>query len=190
MRSELNKESGESVYSTGFEAWFRKGWATTDELFTAFLVSVFLAAINSATPFTVYDSANVSLQAPHPGVSGMFGDRPNVVSNPNKGAPHKISQWVSPSAFQRLDPIANAGQFGNEQRNSNDGPAYGTLDTSLSKNFPLSENTKLQFRADAFNLTNHVNLVLPVDDMNSPAFGQIIEAQSARVFQLALKIQR
>jgi hypothetical protein len=149
-----------------------------------------LAAINSATPFTVYDSANVSLQAPHPGVSGMFGDRPNVVSNPNKGAPHRISQWVSPSAFQRLDPVANAGQFGNEQRNSNDGPAYGTLDTSLSKNFALSEKTKLQFRADAFNLTNHVNLVLPVDDMNSPAFGQVIEAQSPRIFQLALKIQR
>ena len=48
----------------------------------------------------------------------------------------------------------------------------------------------LQFRAEAFNVTNHVNLVLPVDDMNSPAFGQITEAQSPRIFQLALKIQR
>ena len=120
----------------------------------------------------------------------LFRSRPNVVSNPNKGAPHRISQWVSPSAFQRLDPVANAGQFGNEQRNSNDGPAYGTLDTSLSKNVALSEKTMLQFRAEAFNVTNHVNLVLPVDDMNSPAFGQITEAQSPRIFQFALKIQR
>jgi len=148
-----------------------------------------LLAVNSSTPFTVYDSANVSLQAPHPGVSGMFGDRPNVAGDPNKGAPHKVSQWVSPSAFQRLDPVANAGQFGNEARNSVNGPAYGSLDASIDKNFALSEKSKLQFRAEAFNVTNHTNLIPPVFDMNSPAFGQITEAQAARVFQFALKTQ-
>jgi hypothetical protein len=149
-----------------------------------------LLAVNSSTPFTVYDSANVSLQAPHPGVSGMFGDRPNAVRNPNSGAPHKVSQWVSPSEFQRLDPVANAGQFGNEGRNSVDGPAYGSLDASLDKNFAITERSKLQFRAEAFNVTNHVNLIPPVFDMNSPAFGQITEAQAPRVLQFALKLQR
>jgi Carboxypeptidase regulatory-like domain/TonB dependent receptor len=150
-----------------------------------------LAAINSGTPFTVYDSANVSLQAPHPGVSGMFGDRPNVAAgNPNKGAPHRVAQWVNPAAYQRLDPVADAGQFGNEQRNSNDGPAFGNLDASLGKTFAFGEKTKLQFRTEAFNVTNKVNLILPVDDMNSPAFGQITEAQSPRIFQFALKLQR
>lgn len=149
-----------------------------------------LLAINSSTPFTVYDSANVSLQAPHPGVSGMFGDRPNVVGNPNKGAPHTVSQWVSASAFQRLDPVANAGQFGNEQRNSIEGPAFGSLDASLGKTFAVGENTKVQFRAEAFNVTNHVNLITPVDDINSPVFGQITEAQAPRVLQFSLKLQR
>ena len=149
-----------------------------------------LLAINSSTPFTVYDSANVSLQAPHPGVSGMFGDRPNVVGNPNKGAPHTVSQWVARSAFQRLDPVLNAGQFGNEQRNSIDGPAFGSLDASLNKSFTLNEKTKLQFRAEAFNVTNHVNFILPVDDINSPVFGQITEAQAPRILQFALKLQR
>jgi hypothetical protein len=149
-----------------------------------------LLAVNSSTPFTVYDSANVSLQAPHPGVSGMFGDRPNVSGNPNNGAPHKVSQWIAPSAFQRLDPVANAGQFGNEGRNSIDGPAYGSLDASLDKNFSITEKTKIQFRAEAFNVTNHVNLIPPVFDINSPAFGQITEAQAPRVLQFALKLQR
>jgi hypothetical protein len=149
-----------------------------------------LLAVNSSTPFTVYDSANVSLQAPHPGVSGMFGDRPNVAGNPNKGAPHKVSQWVSSSAFQRLDPVANAGQFGNEGRNSVDGPAYGSLDASLDKSFAIGEQTRVQFRAEAFNVTNHVNPIPPVFDMNSPAFGQITEAQAPRVIQFALKLQR
>ena len=149
-----------------------------------------LLAANSSTPFTVYDSANVSLQAPHPGVSGMFGDRPNVVVNPNKGAPHKVSQWVSSSAFQRLDPVANAGQFGNEQRNSIDGPAFGSLDAAIDKSFSLNETTRLLFRAEAFNVTNHANFIVPVDDLNSPVFGQIVEAQAPRVIQFALKLQR
>jgi hypothetical protein len=149
-----------------------------------------LLTVNSSTPFTVYDSANVSLQAPHPGVSGMFGDRPNVVGNPNSGAPHTKSQWISRSAFQRLDPVANAGQFGNEQRNSIDGPAFGSLDASLNKTFAIGEKAKVQFRAEAFNVTNRVNLILPVDDINSPVFGQITEAQAPRIFQFALKIQR
>ena len=149
-----------------------------------------LLAINSSTPFTVYDSANVSLQAPHPGVSGMFGDRPNVVGDPNTGAPHKVSQWVSRSAFQRLDPVVNAGQFGNEQRNSIDGPAFGSLDAAVDKNFGISEKTRLQFRAEAFNVTNHANFIVPVDDINSPVFGQLTEAQPPRILQFALKIIR
>lgn len=78
----------------------------------------------------------------------MFGDRPNVVGNPNKGAPHKVSQLVSASEFQRLDPVANAGQFGNLGRNSVDGPAYGSLDASLDKSFVIGERGKVQFRAE------------------------------------------
>ena len=149
-----------------------------------------LLALNSSTPFTVYDSANVSLQAPHPGVSGMFGDRPNVVGNPNRGAPHTVSQWISRSAFQRLDPVRDAGQFGNERRNSIDGPAFGSLDASLEKTVSFTETTQLRFSAQAFNVTNHVNLITPIDDINSPVFGQIVEAQPPRVLQFALKLQR
>jgi hypothetical protein len=97
---------------------------------------------------------------------------------------------VSPSALQRLDPVADAGQFGNEGRNSIDGPGYGSLDASLDKSFAIGEKTKIQFRTEAFNATNHVNLIPPVFDMNSPAFGQVTEAQAPRVIQFALKIQR
>ena len=149
-----------------------------------------LFAVNSSTPFTVYDSANVSLQAPHPGVSGMFGDRPNVIGNPNNGAPHTVNRWISYSAFQRLDPVADAGQFGNESRNTINGPAFGTLDAAAQKSIPLGESTKLLFRAEAFNVTNHVNFIPPINDINSPVFGQIVEAQSPRVLQFALKLQR
>ncbi len=158
-------------------------------LFSGWQISSLLA-LNTSTPFTVYDSANVSLQAPHPGVSGMFGDRPNVVGNPNRSAPHTISQWIARSAFQRLNPVLNAGQFGNERRNTIDGPAFGSLDTSLEKSFTIAENMQVRFTAQAFNVTNHANLITPVDDINSPVFGQITESQAPRILQFALKLQR
>ena len=118
----------------------------------------------------------------------MFGDRPNVVGNPNSGAPHKVSQWVSPSAFQRLDPVANAGQFGDEGRNSVDGPAYGSLDSSLDKTFAISEKTKLQFRAEAFNAFNHPQFVNPDTGLGDQSFGSIGGTFQPRELQLALKL--
>ena len=80
-----------------------------------------IGAFSSGTPFTVYDSANVSEQGSAPEISGFYSSRPNLVSNPNNG-PHTPSQWVSASAFQRLDPTTQAGQFGNEGRNVVRGP--------------------------------------------------------------------
>ena len=88
----------------------------------------------SGTPFTVYDSANVSLQGSAPEITGFFSSRPNVISDPNAG-PHTPNQWVSRSAFQQLDPVTQAGQFGNEGRNLVRGPGIETVDLSLFKNF-------------------------------------------------------
>ena len=75
----------------------------------------------SGTPFTVYDSANVSLQGSAPEVTGFFSSRPNAVSDANVGS-HTPDQWMSRSAFQRLNPQTQAGQFGNLGRNTVRGP--------------------------------------------------------------------
>ncbi len=145
----------------------------------------------SGTPFTVYDSvydsANVSLQGSAPEISGFFSSRPNVISNPNAG-PHTPNQWVSRAAFQQLNPQTQAGEFGNEGRNLVRGPGIESVDLSLFKNFNLSEAMRLQFRAECFNLLNHPNLGLPINDLQSPAFGQILQAGQPRLFQFALKL--
>jgi hypothetical protein len=59
-------------------------------------------------------------------------------------------------------------------------PRHSSLDASLDKSFAIGEKTRIQFRTEAFNPTNRVNLVPPVFDMNSPAFGQITGAQAPR----------
>ncbi|MFZ5928725.1 MAG: carboxypeptidase regulatory-like domain-containing protein [Acidobacteriota bacterium] len=141
---------------------------------------------STATPFTVYDSRNVSLQAPHPPLSGVFASRPDVIAGPNLG-PRTREEWMSRSAFRRLDPVAEAGQFGNAGRNIVRGPGLANLDASLTRWFHLTESTRIQLRLESFNVGNFTNLGLPVNDLVSPNFGRILEAGPPRLFQAALK---
>jgi hypothetical protein len=140
----------------------------------------------SGTPFTVYDSQDVDLQGGAPEISGFSSNRPDLIGNPNSG-PRTPQQWFNLSAFQRLDPVARAGQFGNEGRNVVEGPGYQQWDFSAIKNVPIRESKTLQFRAEFFNVFNHANLRLPSNDISSPDFGKISEALPGRLVQLAMK---
>jgi hypothetical protein len=142
---------------------------------------------SSGTPFTVFDSANVAGQASHPPVSGFAGSRPDVVSNPNQGA-HTVEQWISRAAFRRLNPVTEAGNFGNAGRNIARGPGIGNTDLSLLKTVALQENMRLQFRAEVFNIGNHANFGLPVTDLASGSFGRILESAPPRLVQFGLKV--
>jgi hypothetical protein len=146
-----------------------------------------IASHNSATPFTVYDSNNVSLQANSPPISGYPASRPNLTGDPNSG-PQTVQAWLNAAAFQRLNPVTQAGQFGNAGRDIARGPAFTNFDASLARTFAIRERARLQFRAEGFNIGNHPNFGLPVADLNSPNFGQILSAGSPRLIQFALKL--
>jgi hypothetical protein len=140
----------------------------------------------SGTPFTVYDSQDVDLQGGAPEISGFSSNRPDVVGNVNSG-PRTPQEWFNVSAFQRLDRVAQAGQFGNEGRNVVQGPEYQQWDFSAIKNIPIKESKTVQFRAEFFNVFNHADFRLPNNDISSPNFGRISEALPGRLVQLALK---
>lgn len=146
-----------------------------------------IASHHSGTPFTVSDSANVALQANSPPISGYPASRPNLVGDPNAG-PHTVEEWMSRSAFERLNVQAQAGQFGNAGRNIVRGPAYTNVDMALVRDFSLVRDTRLQIRAEVFNLANHPNFGLPVADLNSPSFGRILSAGPPRLMQFAVKL--
>jgi hypothetical protein len=146
-----------------------------------------IATYNSGTPFTVSDSANVSLQANSPPISGFPASRPDLIGDPNAG-PHTVDAWLSRSAFQRLNIQTQAGQFGNAGRNIARGPSFTNVDVSLVREFHLSGETRLQFRAEVFNVANHANFGLPVADLNSANFGRIFSAAPPRLMQFALKL--
>jgi hypothetical protein len=142
----------------------------------------------SGTPFTVFDSNDVSLQGQAPEISGFSSNRPNVVGNPNSG-PRTAAQWFNVSAFQQIvqDPNSPVEQFGNEGRNAVLGPKYVNWDFSALKNIRLTETKQLQFRGELFNVLNHTNFRLPVSDIESATFGQVQTDVSPRVIQVALK---
>ena len=142
----------------------------------------------SGTPFTVFDSNDVSLQGGAPEITGFSANRPNLVGDPNFG-PHTVLQWFNTSAFQQLTPNPNSPiqQFGNAGRNIVQGPGFQQWDFSALKKIRIAEAKELQFRAEFFNIFNHPNFRLPDSDINSRTFGQIQEALPPRLVQLALK---
>ena len=145
-----------------------------------------IATLMSGTPFTVFDSNDVSAQGSAPEITGFSAQRPNLVGNSNNG-PRQVNAWLNPTAFQRLDPTANAGQFGTEGRNVNVGPAFANWDFAALKNFRVTESKRFQFRAELFNVLNRANFRLPDSDISSPTFNHILAAETPRQVQFALK---
>jgi hypothetical protein len=147
-----------------------------------------IVSVQSGTPFTVFDSTDVSLQGQAPEISGFSSNRPNVIGNPNSG-PKTPLAWFNTKAFQQLVPNPNSPvqQFGNEGRNIVQGPGYADWDFAAVKNIQVMEGKQLQFRGELFNLLNRTNLRLPDSDISSPTFGQIHSDVGPRVIQVALK---
>ncbi len=142
----------------------------------------------TGTPFTVFDSTDVALLGSASEISGFSANRPNVVGNPNDG-PKTAQEWFNVAAFQRLNPITQAGQFGDAGRNVTQAAGIGQYDFSVFKNFQLTESSALQFRAEFFNIFNRVNFGLPENDISSPTFGQVQSALAPREIQFALKLR-
>jgi hypothetical protein len=124
--------------------------------------------------------------------------------------------FFNPFAFVR--PVVQAGQlipssngtavagaqgtdFGNVGRNVLRGPCQTNVDFSVIKRFRFGEAKSIEFRAELFNLFNHVNFDNPVSNLNaafvSQNSGQIIDpgdfgritstSNNPRLIQLALK---
>jgi hypothetical protein len=63
------------------------------------------------------------------------------------------------------------------------------LDVSVSRNFTITERVKLQFRVEAFNLTNTVAFGLPNANVSGGSPGVITSlAGDPRIMQFALRL--
>jgi Carboxypeptidase regulatory-like domain len=112
--------------------------------------------------------------------------RPDI--NPNFTGPlythgstaQRVAQYFNPSAFS----APAAGYVGNVRRDSLTGPGYANWDVSLLKSTQITERTRLQFRAEFFNILNHTNLQLPNEVVyaSGPTQGTIANQNTAATF--------
>jgi Carboxypeptidase regulatory-like domain len=123
-------------------------------------------------------NANVDVPS-YSGSGSLF-----VNKNPRKGLP-----FFNPNYFQP-EPL---GQVGNAMRRFFSGPGLNNWDMALLKSTAITESTKLQFRAEAFNVFNHTqfknstNMGL-VNNTGQGGFGYVTQAQDPRIMQVALKL--
>jgi hypothetical protein len=136
-------------------------------------------------------SAQASVTANLPTFLGGVALRPNV-SGPvlaPEGS-RTIDNYFNISNVSVPDPRLNQLPFGNAGRNIARSDPFYQLDFGLQKNFPLpiTEATRLEFRAEFFNLFNKTNFGAANSDRSSGGFGQIRSAFPARQIQFALKL--
>lgn len=144
-----------------------------------------LAIIHSGIADTVYIGTNTF------GNGNYTNQRPNAVANVSQYAANpSVNGWLNPAAFS----MPAQGTFGNLGRNTFYGPRFAQVDVSLLKETPITEGTRLEFRAEVFNIFNHPNFAEPDDFYGTTGFGVIYQTFGAtlgfgtsRQMQLALK---
>ena len=145
--------------------------------------------LTSGAPFTptVFDQSGL----------GTGGQRPNLAAGRSLDSvvTGDIKQSFDPTAFTLPAP----GTLGSVGRNSLTGPRFATADFAVLKNVAFRGSSSLQFRAEVFNLTNHVNFGQPTANVFaqtvngggslSPTAGRITTtASTSRQIQFALKL--
>jgi hypothetical protein len=98
--------------------------------------------------------------------------------------------WFDTNAFAR----PTGARFGNVGRNTMIGPGVVNMDLSLFRTFKMTERLNLQFRAEAFNVSNTPHFSNPNGNRNSSNFGKVLSTQSAdalgrsREFRFGLRL--
>ena len=134
-------------------------------------------------PFTISvfgDTANAGT------VLGENPIRANSTGQPIFGpGTRTANEWFNPKAF--ATPPAYT--FGDVGRNSVYGPPLRTLDIAVVRSFRMTERSSFQFRAEAFNALNMVNLGTPNRFVNTPQFGTITMPMTpGRELQMSARI--
>jgi hypothetical protein len=110
--------------------------------------------------------------------------RPDRVAGASVEGPKTAEQWFNLDAFT-APPF---GRFGNAGYGTIRGPGTNNWDMGIFKNFRLTEQAKLQFRAEMFNGWNHTNFNAVNTTFGSGAYGAVTSTRTPRIIQFALKL--
>jgi len=143
--------------------------------------------ISSGFPDPLIDSTNQSGASFQNGGNSNNWNRPDQVPGCDVyAAHHSQNQYINSACFV-APPI---GQLGDASRVPVTGPGFVNTDFSVIKQFALPyREMGLNFRAEFFNLFNHAQFGLPVNDISAVGFGSVNSTvNNPRLVQLALKL--
>ncbi len=169
--------------STGYELPIGKGKAflsNANGLTTALLggwQAQGILVLRSGRPFTPTISRDVSN-------TGIGGQRPIRIGSGKLDNP-TIAKWFDKSAFV----VPANFTYGNSGANILREDRFKNLDLSLFKQFQINERMRLQFRAEAFNLTNTPSFSAPGSNIDVASGGIVTSTIGGpRNLQFAMKL--
>lgn len=163
---------GHAFLTRGPGSWFAGGWSLQG-----------IATVQDGQPFTIGCTTTNS--------AGLGCNALKVQEQSPYAGPHNATQFLNPSAF--ANPVSGAtglAALGGSPTQVT-GPAYRKLDLSAFRQIPLVERTRLELRAEAFNITNTPNFSTPGNlTFTTPSsFGQITSTRdNSRQLQFAAKL--
>jgi hypothetical protein len=157
-------------YENSFARGVLGGWTLTGIL-----------ALNSGFPFTVSSGQDNAR-------TGQGGQRAEMIGNPDLGDDRPRGQVVAEYLSRAAFKVNTLGTYGTLGRNTFRGPGQVNVDLGVHKNFPIGERLSAQFRFEAFNLINRVNLNNPTSSVTSSNFMRITGAGDPRILQFALRL--
>jgi hypothetical protein len=160
-----------------------------------------IVAWQSGKPFTAVNGGT--------GIDGQYNNRALPFGNvaPGNDRPNQVHSAVlaHKTLTEYFDTTAFApqtlGTVGDEARNQLYGPHFRHADLSIFKNFQVMQRMQLQFRAEAFNISNTPSFFIANNNSNSNSgnanlgsgtFGQLTQTDPnyvPRQYQFALKAQ-
>jgi hypothetical protein len=141
---------GQKLLANGIMAAIAGGWE----------VSTVLSRL-SGQPFTV-TASGASLNAPgNSQTANQLVPKVKILGGHGTGHP-----YFDPNAFA---PVTTVG-FGTGGRDDVRGPGFFDLDANIVRTFDLTERFKLQFRAEAFGLTNTPQFANPSANVSNATF--------------------
>ena len=170
--AELPFGRGKALLSEGIGGAILGGWQI-NSLLTAY----------SGAPFTVTADA-ASLNAPgNTQTADLIKPEVEMVG--------RRERWFDTSAYA---PVTQA-RFGTSGHNQLRGPGMVNLDASVFRAFAITEQVRLQFRAELFNVTNTPHFANPNSNVSGSNFGVITtvantgrEGIDERLFRVGLRL--
>ena len=185
LTGERARTSADRTHSFTFSGiwqidYFNDARPVTRALLNNWTVSA-IVTLQSGTPLTITAGQDRNFD-------GNTNDRADLIGDPklDSGRPREelIELWFDTAAFA----LPAVGADGSAPRSVVDGPGLRNVDLGVFRDINLGGRTSLQFRLEATNVFNIVNLMNPGTNFGAPAtFAKIRTAREMRRIQLGTR---